>query len=47
MPKIRKLDIVMVSVFLAFIFTWHYRADLVDVWRVAAATNAALALQCE
>jgi len=47
MPKIRKLDIVIVSVLLAFFFFWHYRADVIDVWRVAATTNASLARVCK
>ena len=45
-PKIRKLDMVIAGVFLAFLFTWHYRADFVESWRAAVAANEALAKEC-
>ena len=45
MPKLRKLDIVMAGAFLAFLFAWHFRADFVEIGRVAASVNAALTLE--
>jgi len=46
MPKFKKSEVVVVAAFLAFLFAWHYRADLIDITQVAAATNAALAEEC-
>ena len=46
MPKIRKLDMMIAGVFLAFLFTWHYRADFIESWRAAVAANKALAQEC-
>ena len=46
MPKIRRLDMVSAGVFLAFLFTWHYRADFIESWRAAVAANEALAQEC-
>ena len=45
-PKIRKLDMVIAGIFLAFLFPWHYRADFIESWRAAVAANKALAQEC-
>jgi len=44
--QIRKLDIVIVGVLLAFFLSWHYRADVIDVWHAAATANASLTQVC-
>ncbi|MBN8223435.1 MAG: hypothetical protein J0L89_01295 [Xanthomonadales bacterium] len=46
MPKLKKPDIMIVSVFLAFLFAWHYRADFIDIWRAAADTDNTLSGEC-
>ena len=46
MLKLRKLDILIASAFIAFFLTWHYRADIIDIWRVASTTDALLSSEC-
>lgn len=46
MFKMRKSDVVIASILLALGFTWHYRADFLEIWKAAADRNAALQAAC-